>query len=215
MRLRHKRWALPEMRESELFIENYEEVKGNWRKVFGNENPISLELGCGKGDFIKEAAKRDKNRNFIAIDSKNEVLVYALRKVADEGLENVRFLSMNIEKIEDVFAEGEIDSIYINFCNPWPKKSHHKRRLTHSNFLKKYKNISKKELKIFFKTDDFDLFEASKEYFKEEGFKIEYETEDLDENMESNIVTEYERKFRDFGIQINMIKAVRNKDKEK
>lgn len=208
MRLRHKPWALPEMKEQEIFINDFSLAKGKWKEIFGNENPIDLELGCGKGDFIIQKATSNPERNFVAIDSKNEVLVYAVRKVMEKNLKNVRFLSMNIEKIEDAFEEDETSDIYINFCNPWPKKSHHKRRLTHPNFLKKYRKISKDNSKVYFKTDDYDLYEASNEYFTEENFKILFKTDDLKENEENNIVTEYEKKFRSFGMPINMIEAV-------
>lgn len=214
MRLRHKKWALPEMRESKIFVSNYKENKGKWNEVFSNENPIDLELGCGKGDFILQKAKLNPDRNFIAIDSKNEVLVYAVRKIEELELTNVRFISMNIEYIEEVFSSNEVDDIYINFCNPWPKKSHNKRRLTHTNFLNKYKKFIKNESTIYFKTDDYDLYLASIEYFNDSNYKILFNTEDLKEDEENNIVTEYERKFRGFSMPINMIIAKNIKKSE-
>lgn len=209
MRLRHKPWALPELREDEKFFENPFHLKGKWKEVFNNELPIDLEIGCGKGDFLKEKAKRDPNRNLIALDLKNEVLVYALRKVNEENLQNVRIISMKAEEISEVFGEGEIDTIYINFCNPWPKASHNKRRLTHPRFLNKYRNFTKKDSKIEFKTDDEGLYLYSLEYFKEAGFDVLYFTDDLEKNFKGNIETEYESKFRSFGMPIYRIDAVK------
>lgn len=212
MRLRHKPWALPELREDEKFFENPYELKGKWREIFNNNNPIDLEIGCGKGDFLKEKANRDKDRNLIAIDLKNEVLVYALRKVNDLGLKNVRIISMKAENISEVFDIDEIDNIYINFCNPWPKLGHNKRRLTHPRFLNKYRNFTKENTYIYFKTDDEGLYLDSLEYFKEGNYEIVFNTDDLIRS-EDNIETEYETKFRNFGMPIYSITALKQSNK--
>ena len=141
MRLRRKPWARPELLQSELFIENPREFKGSWNKVFNNNNEICLELGCGKGRFISNIAQKNKDKNFIAIDLKDEVLVYVKRKCEELNLENVRILSFDINYINEIFEKGEVSDIYLNFSTPWPKTKHNKRRLTHPRFLNKYLEI--------------------------------------------------------------------------
>lgn len=135
------------------------------------------------------------------MDIKDEILVYALRNVVEAELTNVRIIAMQIAFIEEVFDKNEISRIYINFCNPWPKARHNKRRLTHTRFLNKYKAFIKPGTEIHFKTDDLDLFEASIEYFEESGFDIIYKTYDLHNSdyAEENIMTEYESKFKEKG----------------
>ncbi|MGE5627737.1 MAG: tRNA (guanosine(46)-N7)-methyltransferase TrmB [Solirubrobacterales bacterium] len=202
MRLRKKWWARPEMENSPLVITNPKEFKGNWKSAFGNDNEIYLELGCGRGGFITQNAERFRNINFIGIDLKDEVLIYALKKLQMEELSNVKLIPMNISWVVDIFEKNEIGKIFINFCNPWPKLRHNKRRLTHSRFLNIYKNFLKPSGEIWFKTDDKELFEASIEYFKESGFEITYITYDLhNSSFEYNIVTEYEAKFTSLGMK--------------
>ena len=154
MRLRRKPWARPELLQSELFIENPREFKGSWNKVFNNNNEICLELGCGKGRFISNIAQKNKDKNFIAIDLKDEVLVYVKRKCEELNLENVRILSFDINYINEIFEKGEVSDIYLNFSTPWPKTKHHKRRLTHPRFLNKYLEVINSNSKIMLKTDD-------------------------------------------------------------
>jgi tRNA (guanine-N7-)-methyltransferase len=203
MRLRKKWWARPEMAADEKSILNPYDNKGKWQEVFGNDHPIHVELGCGKGQFISTLAMKNPEINYIAIDLKDEVLVFVLRKVNELGLTNVRIIPMFIERIDEIFEENEISKVYINFCNPWPKASHNKRRLTHPRFLTKYKTFIKPGTEVWFKTDDDDLFEASLEYFKEEGFEEMYRTFDLESSgFEENIKTEYEEKFSSFGVKI-------------
>ncbi|WP_446897381.1 tRNA (guanosine(46)-N7)-methyltransferase TrmB [Clostridium sp. LBM24168] len=202
MRLRKKWWARPEMEASNLAIINPEYYKGNWLEQFKNKNPIYLELGCGKGKFLCTQAENNVGINYIGIDLKDEVLVYALRKIQQKELKNVRIISMNITGIEYIFGENEISRIYINFCNPWPKKRHNKRRLTHTRFLTIYKKFLRKGSEIWFKTDDIDLFNESQVYFRENGFTIEYLTYDLhNSNFYGNITTEYEEKFTSLGME--------------
>ncbi len=211
MRLRKKWWARPELEQNNKVIINPSESKGKWREIFGNDNPIYLELGCGKGRFISTRAKENPNINFIGIDLKDEVLVCALRKVEESEVNNVKLIPLEIAFITEVFDEDEISRIYINFCNPWPKKSHNKRRLTHNRFLEKYKTFIKPETEIWFKTDDKDLFEASQEYFKESGFEIKYLTYDLHEaDFSENVVTEYEEKFTSLGMKTMFLIAKLN-----
>ncbi|MFH5836035.1 tRNA (guanosine(46)-N7)-methyltransferase TrmB [Proteiniclasticum sp. C24MP] len=203
MRLRKKWWARPEMeKDTKAIIEPWD-MKGKWSENFGNDHPIHLELGCGKGQFISTLAAMNPDINYIAIDLKDEVLVFVLRKINELGLTNVRLIPMFIERVDEIFDENEISKIYINFCNPWPKASHNKRRLTHPRFLTKYKGFIKPGTEVWFKTDDDDLFEASLGYFKDENFDEIYRTWDLEESgFTDNIKTEYEEKFSAFGVKI-------------
>jgi tRNA (guanine-N7-)-methyltransferase len=202
MRLRKKWWSRPELESSHFFITNPKEQAGKWNEVFGNSNEINLELGCGRGGFIREKAKLNLDKNYVAIDLKDEILIYALRGIIESEVENVRIVPLNIQLIEGVFAKDEISKIYINFCNPWPKDRHKKRRLTHSGFLARYKQFLKTEGEVWFKTDDTELFMESIEYFKESGFDIKYLTYDLhNSDFKENIVTEYEAKFTSRGMK--------------
>lgn len=202
MRLRKKWWARPELESSPLFVTRTSDNFGKWNEEFENNNPIHLELGCGRGRFITEKAKTNPNINYIGIDLKDEVLIYTLRNIVEAEALNVRIIPLNIQLIEGIFAENEISKIYINFCNPWPKDRHKKRRLTHSKFLNQYKKFLKPNSEIWFKTDDTELFEESQEYFKESGFTLEYKTYDLhNSDFKENIVTEYEEKFASRGMK--------------
>lgn len=208
MRLRKKWWARPELESSEYVVTNPREYKGRWKDVFGNNNDIYLELGCGRGGFIAASAEKEKNVNFIGIDLKDEVLIYALRKIEESGIENVRLVPLNICWIGEVFDKNEISRIHINFCNPWPKHRHNKRRLTYPKFLSLYKEFLKPQAEIWFKTDDKGLFEDSIKYFKESGFDITYLTYDLhNSGFEYNIMTEYETKFAGIGMKIMFLIA--------
>lgn len=208
MRLRKKWWAVPEMKENPLVIFDAENYKEKWNEEFKNNNEIYLELGCGKGKFISEIALKNKDKNFCILDLDTNAIVYATRKIRDLELLNVRAIPINIEKIDEIFNENTISKIFINFCNPWPKKRHHKRRLTHPNFLKKYIKILKENSKIYFKTDDDDLFRDSIEYLEENGFEIILKTYDLSNfDYNENIKTEYEEKFTSLGINIKFLIA--------
>ncbi|KOR24990.1 tRNA (guanosine(46)-N7)-methyltransferase TrmB [Clostridium sp. L74] len=214
MRLRKKWWAKPEIEASNKFIKEPKELKGKWNKEFNNDNEIHLELGCGRGGFISQLVEKDESINYVGIDLKDEVIVYAIRKVEEKEervkkeLKNIRFLTMNIMGIAEVFDENEISKIYINFCNPWPKERHNKRRLTHTKLLTEYKKLIKPNTEIWFKTDDRGLFEDSQEYFKESGFKIEYITYDLhNSDFKESVKTEYEAKFESMGMKIMFLRA--------
>jgi len=207
LRIRKKRWAKPELEKDHKVIFTPEEIKGNWEELFGNDSTIHLELGCGRGTFITQLAARNENINYIVIDTHHELLVNVLRKLNENNLDNVRIVPMNIEKIGDIFAQNEIDKIYINFCNPWPNRRHHKRRLTHSNFLEKYQAFLKKGSEIWLKTDDDLLFTDSLGYFKVTGFAELHRTYDLyQSDFEGNVMTEYEEKFINQGIKIKFAK---------
>lgn len=202
MRLRKKWWARPELEADSRVVIRPTEKKGTWSEEFGNLNPIHLELGCGRGKFITEKAEQFPNINFVAVDLKDEVLIYVLQKLKEREITNVRIVPMNISFIGDVFEKDEISKVYINFCNPWPKERHKKRRLTHSKFLEIYKGFIKSGTEVWFKTDDIGLFDESQEYFKESGFSLEYITYDLHKSdFKDNIMTEYETKFTNLGMK--------------
>ncbi|MFT8316271.1 MAG: tRNA (guanosine(46)-N7)-methyltransferase TrmB [Clostridium sp.] len=208
MRLRKKWWARPEMEESSLVITEPREYKGNWKDVFNNSNEIYLELGCGRGEFVTKNAIANPDKNYIAIDLKDEVLVYVLRKVKEAELTNVRIIPLEIAFITEIFDKNEISRIYINFCNPWPKDRHNKRRLTHTRFLEKYKQFIKPDTEIWFKTDNRELFDASLEYMTNSGFELMFYTYDLhNSDFQPNIMTEYENKFANLGMKIMFLKA--------
>ena len=163
MRIRCKPWAKPELEACEFCINEPESLKGRWDSVFTKKSPLYLELGCGKGGFISQVASANPDVNFIAVDIKNEMLVLAKRKIEEAykeknfKTENIKIFIKNIEQINDVFGDGDkIDRIYINFCNPWPKSKHKKRRLTHFRQLEKYKDFLNGVL--WFNTDDDELF---------------------------------------------------------
>lgn len=202
MRLRKKWWARPELEASSKVIIRPTEKKGRWKEEFKNDNEIHLELGCGRGKFVTELALKNPDKNYIAVDLKDEVLIYVLKKLEENDISNVRIVPLNISFIGDLFEENEISRIYINFCNPWPKDRHKKRRLTHTRFLTEYKKFIKPNTEIWFKTDDRELFDESQEYFKESGFTLEYLTYDLhNSDFSENIMTEYESKFTSLGMK--------------
>lgn len=215
MRLRKKPWARPELEACNFFIINPSENKGKWRESFNNDNPIYLELGCGKGTFIAVHGSENKDINYIAIDIKDEVLVLAKRNIEkaykekNQEVNNLKLMAQEIGLIEDVFSKDDIVSrIYINFCNPWPKERHKKRRLTFTKQLEKYKTFLTENGEIYFKTDDDNLFEESLEYFKEAGLNIEYITYDLhNSDVKGNVRTEHENMFSEQGIKIKFLIA--------
>lgn len=216
MRIRYKKWARPELEASSFYIDNPEDFKGKWHEYFKNENPIHLELGCGKGQFISKLAVENKNINYIAIDLIDAMLGLAKRNVEKEYNEkniepkNIILTRFDIERILLMLDKNDkIERIYINFCNPWPKGKHRKKRLTHTRQLEKYREFLVDDGKIYFKTDDDDLFNSSLTYFEESGFKIEKKTYDLhSENIfEKNIETEHEKMFSEQGIKIKALIA--------
>ena len=216
MRIRYKKWARPELEASSFYVDNPEEWKGKWKQYFGNNNPIHLELGCGKGQFISKLASEDPDINYIAIDLVDAMLGLAKRNVEKEYEEkkiepkNIVLTRFDIERILLILSsEDKISRIYINFCNPWPKGKHRKKRLTHTRQLEKYKEFLEDNGEIYFKTDDDDLFNSSLLYFEESGFKILKKTYDLHtENIfEKNIETEHEKMFSEQGIKIKALIA--------
>ena len=181
---------------------------GNWKKFFGNDNKIFVELGFGKGDFISQLAEINPQINFIGLEMEAEVVLKAARKIQEKNLSNVKLFVFNINNIEEIFAENEIDRIYINFCDPWSKKRHAKRRLTYITFLQKYKKILVPRGEIHFKTDNRALFDFSLEQFALANFKVSDVTFDLHANEPpDNIRTEYENRFSAEGVPINRLVA--------
>ncbi len=209
MRMRKKKNCGARMeRCSDIWIKAPEENKGRWSSVFGNDNPIHIEIGCGKGNFILGMAKMYPNINFIGIEKVEDVLVMAMEKVTEAGLSNVLFMDMDAERIEEFFVKGEIERIYLNFSDPWKKKKQAKRRLTHKNFLDKYKNVLNEGDYIFFKTDNRPLFEFSLNSFCEENYKLSNISLDLhNSNFEGNVMTEYEERFSKMGMPIYRLEA--------
>ena len=180
--------------------------------LFGNDNPIRIEIGCGKGDFIVGTAAKEPDVNFLAVEKVSDVLVIAAEKVKNSGLSNVRVCCVDAKELEEIFPEGSIDRIYLNFSDPWPKARHEKRRLTYRTFLAIYKKILKKDGAIHFKTDNRGLFDFSLEEFKEFGMRMEKLTFDLhnSEYMEGNVMTEYEKRFSEMGFPINRVEVYFN-----
>ena len=166
MRIRYKKWARPELEASSFYVDNPEELRGKWKDVFRNPNlPLNLELGCGKGQFISILASENLDQNYIAIDLVDAMLglakrnVEAIYKEKNIEPENIILTRFDIDRILLILSEEDkVDRIYINFCNPWPKGKHRKKRLTHTRQLEKYKTFLKQDGEIYFKTDDDDLF---------------------------------------------------------
>ena len=217
MRIRKKKWAVPELEICPFFIQTPEEYKGNWSSAFVKKAPLYLELGCGKGGFAGECALRNPEINLLAIDIKSDMLGVARRnivKIYEEGgreINNLLLTAYNVEHIENIIApEDKIERIYINFCNPWPRAKHNKRRLTYPLKLQKYKEFLVSGGEIRFKTDDLQLFEDSLAYFEKCGYDITFKTYDLhNSGFKGNILTEHEIMFSSEGIKINYCTAVK------
>ena len=177
--------------------------KGNWQEAFGNGNPVQLEIGCGKGGFISQLAAKNPEINYIAIEKCTDVIIMAMEKIMNLGLKNVLFINGDAGLLPDILEKGEITRIYINFCDPWPKSHHKKRRLTHRNFLDIYKSVLADGGEVHFKTDNRKLFEFSLNEFADCGIKMKNISLDLHaSNFEDNIVTEYEKNFSEKGFPI-------------
>ncbi|MBW6408513.1 tRNA (guanosine(46)-N7)-methyltransferase TrmB [Clostridium weizhouense] len=217
MRMRKKPWARPELESCDFFVINPKEYKCRWKEFFDNDKPIYVELGCGKGTFMAVHGSENDDINYIAIDIKDEVLGLAKRNIEkaykekSKKLDNVKLMAQEIGLINEMLGEEDtISRIYINFCNPWPKEKHKKRRLTHTRQLNQYRNFLKDQGEIWFKTDDDELFEESLEYFKESKFRIEYITYDLHQSgFEGNVETEHEKMFTEQGIKTKFLIAIK------
>ena len=212
MRLRNVPGARETIIENKFSIQQPEQMKRKWAEVFQNDHPIHIEVGMGKGQFIIEMARRNPEVNYIGIEKYSSVLVRAVEKLEDFEQDNLRLIRMDAENIEEVFDKDEVDRIYLNFSDPWPKDRHAKRRLTSTRFLERYDNILTPEGRVMFKTDNKDLFDFSLEQVEEAGWILENHTYDLhhSEYNEGNVMTEYEEKFSAKGNPICRLVAYRH-----
>lgn len=208
MRLKNIKGASEKVQNGKYVINNPKDYIGKWNTLFKNNNPIHIEIGMGKGKFILENALNNPNINYIGIEMYDSVILRAVEKTNNLELNNLYLIRMDARLIEEIF-DKEIDTIYLNFSDPWPKDRHAKRRLTSSRFLARYDKIFKKAAKIIMKTDNLPLFEFSLETLKEYGYNINYMTYDLHKDKENIITTEYEDKFVDKGIKINYLEATK------
>ncbi|MFA9559076.1 tRNA (guanosine(46)-N7)-methyltransferase TrmB [Evansella sp. AB-rgal1] len=209
MRLRNKPWASKVIEEnSQVVIPNPKECKGKWHTVFENKNPIHVEVGTGKGRFVTRMAEAHKDRNVIGMEKYDSVILTAVERIIEKPLQNIRLIKEDVELITDFFAPGEVDRLYINFTDPWPKNRHEKRRLTSSGFLQKYVDLLQENGEIHFKTDNEGLFEYSLESMSQFGLKLKNIRLDLHRSgMEGNIMTEYEERFVEKGMRIFRVEA--------
>lgn len=203
MRLRKVKNAYEKLSANErYFISDALKMKGKWLSAFANQHPIHIEIGCGKGQFIFELAKRNPNINYIAIEKYDSVLLRASEKLEGQDLANLKLVLLDAERISDYFAEQEIERIYLNFSDPWPKNSHAKRRLTAEGFLRQYRLILKDGGEIHQKTDNRGLFEFSLESFNQNHWFLQHISLNLHEDIEKypdNITTEFEDKWSKLG----------------
>lgn len=202
MRLRNVTGANEKIADSKYVIKQPETMQGRWKEVFGNDRPIRIEVGMGKGQFLHELAKQNPDINYIGIERYSTVLLRAVQKIESEELTNLYFLCEDAKAITEIFAKGEVDRIYLNFSDPWPKDRHAKRRLPSRQFLERFEQILKEGGKIEFKTDNKGLFMFALEELAPAGWEAEAVTFDLhhDEDMvKGNIMTEYEEKFSSIG----------------
>lgn len=185
-----------------------EECKGKWASIFGNSNPIHIEVGSGKGRFITGMAAQNPDINYIGIDIQMTVLSYALDRVVEAGLPNIKLLQVDGSSLTNYFARAEIARLYLNFSDPWPKKRHEKRRLTYKSFLDTYKEILPEKGEVHFKTDNRGLFEYSLVSFSQYGMTLKGVWLDLHaSDIEGNVMTEYEEKFSNKGQVIYRVEA--------
>ena len=215
MRLRNIPGADDVIKNHPIAIKNVKEYKGKWNVLFQNENPIHIEIGMGKGQFILNLAKQNTNINYVGIERYSSVLLRALEKFNTEefcDLKNVRFICMDAMELPEVFEKGEVAQIYLNFSDPWPKARHARRRLTSTQFFEQYDKVLLDKGVVEFKTDNRPLFEFSLEQVEEAGWKLLGKTFDLhhDETMNvGNVMTEYEEKFSSMGNPIHKLIATR------
>ncbi len=205
MRLRHKPKAVAALPNHSFYIKSPEDCRGMWQDKFHTPQPLSLELGCGFGRFSAEFAKNYPDKNLLAVDKSRDVLVGSCRMIAEtfEDTPNLRICSFDAYDIDKVLsAEDRVENLFIFFCNPWPKRSHNRRRLTYPALLKRYQNFLTQDARLYFKTDDEQLYRHSLKYFEQCNLTILFKTEQLQECSpfeELSIMTEYEQKFRALG----------------
>lgn len=193
---------------SSFLTDNPEEFKGRWKEIFGNSNPICLEIGCGKGQFINKYAQSHPENNYIAVEGQSNVALRALQKAEENRCENLRIFIAYIDDLKEYFEKGELSAIFLNFSDPWPKARHAKRRLTYRSRLVNYKEVLSEQGYIEFKTDNDGLFEFTLREIEEAGLAIVEQTSDLHRSSfdSKNITTEYEDKFSRSGKNINYVR---------
>lgn len=212
MRLRNIPGSREVIAEHESCVQEPEQQKGNWHTLFGNTNPIHIEIGMGKGQFLMALAAEHPDVNYVGIEKYSSVLLRALQKMEEAPLDNLRFIRMDAEAIADVFDKAEVDRIYLNFSDPWPKDRHAKRRLTSKEFFARYDRILTKNGQVEFKTDNVELFDFSLEQVELAHWNLCAYTRNLhhDEDMsQGNIMTEYEQRFSAMGNPIHKLIANR------
>lgn len=211
MRLRKKPWIKDEIvKYDRLVVQDPKTYRGKWFNWIGQVKPIHVEFGTGKGNFITTLAEKYPDIYFFGVEAREEVLISAVRKAHEKELKNIAFLWLDVQNIEEIFGEQEIDRIYLNFSDPWPKTKHSKRRLTHSVFLQKYKLILKAGAEIHQKTDNEKLFEFSLNELSANGFHLKNITFDLHHSQfedAKSVMTEYEQKFVQLGMKIFRLEA--------
>lgn len=213
MRLRNIPGADEAIADSPHCIQEPMAEKGRWHLIFGNDHPVHIEIGMGKGQFIMQLAKDHPDINYIGIERYSSVLLRALQKMEIEPLPNIRFLCMDASIITEVFDKEEVAKIYLNFSDPWPKERHAKRRLTSRQFFERYDKILARNGVVEFKTDNDDLFAFSMEEVAEAGWTLDAHTFDLHHDPvlnEGNVMTEYEEKFSSLGHPIHKLIARRS-----
>ena len=218
MRIRKKKWAEPELSVCDFYVKNPEEYAGKWMQAFKKEQPLYLEIGCGKGGFAGQLALKNPDKNIIALDIKVDMLGVGRRTIVklfedagktQDDITNLLLVKYNVEMLDKIItADDKIDRLFINFCNPWPRAKHKKRRLTYYKKLEMYKTFLKPDSEIRFKIDDDELFDESLEYFEQSGYEILYLTRDLHaSDVTDNIETEHEKMFSEEGIKIKYLIA--------
>lgn len=210
MRLRNVKGANEIIINGKYYVNNPSDYIGSWNRLFGNNNPIYIEIGMGKGNFIIENAKRYKDINFIGIEKFDSVIVRTILKSNDLELDNLKIVRMDARMLDSIFS-NEIDLIYLNFSDPWPKDRHSKRRLTSRNFLLVYDKIFKDDGRIIMKTDNVGLFNYSVDSLREYGYDILECDNNFNSLSEDNIMTEYEEKFYCKGVKINRFLAIKKR----
>lgn len=205
MRLRNVRGSMEEIAQNEYVVHEQEKLKGRWNEYFSNNNPLHIEIGMGKGKFISRLALENPHINYLGIEKYSSVLIRAIEKRKDLDISNLYFLRLDAEYINDVFDRDEVEKIYLNFSDPWPKDRHARRRLTSKDFLERYDKFLKTAGEVVFKTDNRPLFDFSLEEAKDAGWKLVNCTYDLhqSEYAKGNVMTEYEEKFSGLGNPIH------------
>lgn len=216
MRLRNKPWAKDALAsQPEMVIQDPAQWKGRWHERFGNNNPIHIEIGSGKGQFVSGMARQNPNINYIGIEIQESVLVVALEKALAADVPNLQLLHVNGGQVTDYFEDGEVDQIYLNFSDPWPKKRHAKRRLTHESFLVGYEKVLPPFGELHFKTDNRGLFEYSLASFSQFGLVLKQVWLDLHQvEFPGNVMTEYEEKFSAKGHPIYRVEVIFPQDRK-